>query len=224
MRSKPIVAIDGPSGVGKSTVARGLAAALGFSYVDTGALYRTVAWLADARGVDWSISKDLAQLATRHDFNFDSKGTLLLDGQPIGDRIRSPRISRGASAVAVHKEVREALLEVQRCLGKAGGIVLEGRDIGTVVFPDAEVKFFLTAGTKVRARRRFLELKARGEDTALSEVEAEQALRDKTDQRRVISPLRQAKDAVKINCDEMTADEVVDAMLKRILDRFPSIS
>ncbi|MCP4600836.1 MAG: (d)CMP kinase [Proteobacteria bacterium] len=216
MRSEPVVAIDGPSGVGKSTVAKGLAAALGFSYVDTGALYRTMAWLADTHNVDWKAGTDLALLAARHGFDFDSTGTLFLDGKPIGDRIRSPRMSRGASAVAKHPEVREALLAVQRRLGKVGGAVFEGRDIGTVVFPDAEVKFFLTASSRVRAKRRFLELKARNEDVTLSEVEKEQTLRDDADKNRAISPLRQAEDAVEIHCDKMPADKVVEAMLEII--------
>ncbi|MCP4674457.1 MAG: (d)CMP kinase [Deltaproteobacteria bacterium] len=224
MRARPIVAIDGPSGVGKSTVARRLSASLDFSYVDTGALYRTVAWLADKHDVDWSTGSELADIAGKHELSFDSDGNLSVDGEPIGDRIRTPRISRGASAVARHPEVRGALLSLQRQLGEAGGVVLEGRDIGTVVFADAEIKFFLNASVAVRARRRFLELEARGEKITLEEVEQEQARRDETDRNRAVSPLRQAEDAVEIMCDEMTVDEVVETMVQYIHTRFPLTS
>ncbi len=224
MRSRPIVAIDGPSGVGKSTVARKLSASLDFSYVDTGALYRTVAWLADKHGVDWSAGTELADITGKHDLSFDSGGNLSVDGEPIGNLIRSPHISLGASTVARHPEVRSALLALQRQLGEAGGVVLEGRDIGTIVFVDAEVKFFLNASVAVRARRRFLELEARGEEVTLEEVEQEQIKRDTADRNRVVSPLRQADDAVQILCDEMTADKVVETMIHHIQTKFPLTS
>jgi cytidylate kinase len=215
------VAIDGPSGAGKSTVARGLAAALGYAYVDTGALYRTIAWLADEHGVDWEAPVELAALVEGRSFSFDSRGELVIDGEPVGNSIRTPRISRGASAVARHPEVRAALLAIQRTLGRDGGVVLEGRDIGTVVFPDAEVKFFLEASVSVRARRRYDELVARGEEVTRDEVERDQIARDENDTRRAISPLRKANDAQVIDCDLLTAREVVELMESRVRASFP---
>jgi cytidylate kinase len=221
MRSKPVIAIDGPSGAGKSTVARGLAKALGFSFVDTGALYRTVAMLADRAGVEWSDGDALARLAASHAFAFDADGNIKLDGEPLGDLIRTPRMSRGASIVAVHAEVRRALLEVQRDLGADGGVVLEGRDIGSVVFPDAEIKFYLDASVKARARRRFLELAAREEEITLDQVERDQEARDRADREREISPLVQAGDAVPLNCDDLSASQVIEEMISTVRDRFP---
>lgn len=214
-RARPVVAIDGPSGAGKSTVARALAKALGFHYVDTGALYRSVAHLAEREGVPWDDGAGLAALAGRHAFSFDPEGALLVDGAPPGDAIRTPHVSRGASVVARHPEVRRALLAVQRALGADGGVVLEGRDIGTTVFPDAEVKIFLTATARERARRRFLELEARGEPTTLDEVERQQEARDRADREREISPLVRADDAVEIVCDGMSVQEVVAGIAAR---------
>ena len=216
MRRQPVIAIDGPSGVGKSTVAKQIAKRLGFILVDTGAIYRSTALLADEAAVPWEDAEDVAALAHAHSFAFDATGALLLDGTPVGDRIRTPRMSMGASAVAGHPEVREALLGIQRDLGKEGGIVLEGRDVGTVVFPDAEVKFFLTASAEVRARRRYLELQAKGSEAAYEEVLEDQKARDLADSTRAVAPLKQADDAVPVLCDDMTADEVVEEMLRHI--------
>jgi len=215
-RARPVVAIDGPSGAGKSTVARSLARALGFHYVDTGALYRSVALLADLHGASWGDGEGLAALAGARDFAFADDGGLVVDGKPIGDAIRTPHISRGASKVARLPEVRRALLQVQRRLGAEGGVVLEGRDIGTVVFPDAEVKIFLTATPKERARRRFLELEARGERVTLEQVERDQAERDRADSERETSPLVRADDAFELICDGMSVDEVVAAIAARV--------
>jgi cytidylate kinase len=216
MRTRPVVAIDGPSGAGKSTVARALARALGFSYVDTGALYRSVAYLADLHGVSWDDGEQLAALAEAREFSFAEDGGLVVDGEPIGDAIRSPRVSLGASAVARLKEVRRALLKVQRRIGAGGGAVLEGRDIGTIVFPDAEVKIFLTATARERARRRFLELQARGAAVTLEQVERDQEERDRADSEREASPLVRAEDAFEIVCDGMSVDEVVAAIATRV--------
>ena len=220
MRPKPVIAIDGPSGAGKSTVARELARALGFQFVDTGALYRTVALLADEGGVDWSHGPRLAKLVEGHEFAFDSKGALYLDGDPVGDAMRTPRMSLGASEVAQHSEVREALLVIQRVIGKDGGVVLEGRDIGTVVFPDAEIKFFLDASVLERARRRFEELLAKGRDITLDQIAREQEERDRSDRERTLSPLRKADDAIDVPCDDMTAVQVVEHMLAIVKSQF----
>jgi len=219
-RARPVVAIDGPSGAGKSTVARSLARALGFHYVDTGALYRTVAHLALLHGVPWDDGPRLAALAAAHELSFAADGDLVVDGAPVGDAIRAPLVSRGASAVARLPEVRRALLEVQRRLGAGGGVVLEGRDIGTVVFPDAEVKIFLTATAEERARRRFRELEARGEGVTLDQVARDQEERDRADSEREASPLAKADDAFELVCDGMSIDEVVAALAARVVAVF----
>lgn len=216
-----MIAIDGPSGAGKSTVARGLAKTLGFAYIDTGALYRAVAWLADQAAVEWDDGPRLATLAKSRSFAFDEDGELRIDDEAVGDRIRTPHISRGASVVARHSELRGALLEIQRELGNIGGVVLEGRDIGTVVFPDAEVKLFLVASVRVRAQRRHAELVARGQAVKLADVEREQEQRDRSDRERKISPLVKAEDAEEIDCDELDAEQVIDLMKSRVVLRFP---
>lgn len=224
MRKTPVVAIDGPSGAGKSTVARGVAKALNFAFIDTGALYRAVAWLANAKEMDWEDGPVLGQLARAHDFKFNSLGELFVDGDGVGTRIRTPEMSLGASRVAQHPEVRQALSDVQRRLSESGGVVLEGRDIGTVVFPNAEMKFFLTASNRVRAQRRFDELLALGEDVTLADVERDQEQRDEQDRNRAVSPLKQAEDAEVINCDNLDADEVIERMVSKISAKFPLTS
>lgn len=221
MRAKPVVAIDGPSGVGKSTVAKGLARQLGYSYIDTGALYRSAAWLADESGVDWQDGAGVAQLLIDREFEFDSDGAVLVDGRALGNLIRTPHMSRGASAVAKHAEVREVLVRIQRQLGSMGAVVLEGRDIGTVVFPDAEVKFFLTASERVRAERRFGELQAKGEHVSVEEVERDQARRDEADMTRAVSPLKKARDAVEISTEGLGPEEVVLVMMNIVKSKFP---
>ena len=221
MRQKPVVAIDGPSGVGKSTVAKGVASALDFQFIDTGAIYRSVALAARRQGVDWDSGKNVAQEALQHQFTFDSEGNLLLDGVAVGDAIRTPEMSEGASAVAKHPEVRAALLDIQRRMGEDGGVVLEGRDIGTVVFPDAETKFFLVASAKERARRRYLQLKEKGESVTLEEIEAAQEVRDERDANRTVAPLRKADDAEEINCEKISADEVIHLITHSVVSRFP---
>lgn len=223
-RNIPVVAIDGPSGAGKSTVARGLAKSLGYRFIDTGALYRTIARLGDDNEVSWENGTQLAELAISRDFEFDSDGNLSLDGTPVGDTIRTSRMSKGASAVAAHPEVRAALLSIQRKLGESGGVVLEGRDIGTVVFPDAEIKFYLIAGVRERARRRHLELLEKGEKISVAQVEADQEARDKADMERPISPLKKASDAIEVNCDTMSAAEVITRMKTRVVANFPLTS
>jgi len=216
VRRKPVIAIDGPSGVGKSTVAKKVAKRLGFFYVDTGALYRSVAWLASREKVSWDDGPQLAVLARAHGFSYSETGELQVDGAPVGLKIRTPEISRGASAVARHAEVRLALLDVQRDIGNEGGVVLEGRDIGTTVFPDAEEKFFLGASSRVRAERRFRELRSQGVNVSLDDVENEQRGRDENDKNREVSPLVKADDAVEISCDTLTADEVADLLISQL--------
>jgi len=226
-RPRPIVAIDGPAGAGKSTVARRLADTLGFVFVDTGALYRMVAVAAKRAGVPWSDANAVGELANalvaRGAIAFDrdaGKGVRVwLDGKDVTDAIREPDIGMGASTVSAHKVVRDALLDLQRQAGRAGGVVLEGRDIGTVVFPDAEVKFFLTARPEVRAKRRFDELTAKGQRVTLEDTLAEVRRRDEQDTTRAVAPLRQAEDAVLIDNSDFGVEETVARMAARVRER-----
>jgi cytidylate kinase len=223
-RPRPIVAIDGPAGAGKSTVARMLADALGFVLVDTGALYRAVALSAKGAQVAWDDGPALGQLTraivARSALVLErdpARGVrVLLDGRDVTDEIRTPEMGMGASTVSTHREVRDALLDVQRQAGRAGGVVLEGRDIGTVVFPDAEVKFFLTASPEVRARRRHDELAAKGVNSTFEETLADVRRRDEQDTTRAVAPLRKADDALLMDNSEWSIDETVRAMIERV--------
>jgi CMP/dCMP kinase len=226
-RPRPIVAIDGPAGAGKSTVARRLADALGFVLVDTGALYRAVALAAKRAGVAWSDGAPLGDLArgivARQGLTFEAQPgqgvRVRLDGDDVTDAIRAPDMGMGASTVSAHGPVRNALLDLQRQAGRAGGVVLEGRDIGTVVFPDAEVKFFLTARPEVRAKRRFDELTAKGQGVTLEDTLADVRRRDEQDTTRAVAPLRQAQDAVLIDNSDFGVDETVARMAGRVRER-----
>ena len=216
--SPAIVAIDGPAGAGKSTVARQLARRLGFAMIDTGAIYRSVALAARRAGIEWDDDEGLRKLLD------DGLGLallsepdsleqrVLLHGQDVTQAIRTPEITRGASVVSARPVVREKLLGLQRSLGLEAprGAVLEGRDIGTVVFPDAPVKFFLTASDEARAQRRHAELAEKGLHVPLQEVLADQRRRDKDDRERVIAPLRAASDAITIDTTGLDLNEVVD--------------
>jgi CMP/dCMP kinase len=218
-----VVAIDGPAGAGKSTVSRMLAEALGYTLLDTGAIYRAVAFKARERGVDWQDGDAVARVATTLDIGFrlesDGSNALICDGQDLSSQIRTPEVSQGASIVSAHPPVRAALLELQRSMGRRGRVVAEGRDIGTVVFPDAGAKFFLTASVTERAHRRSLDLQSRGivEDIAVTQAEIE--TRDARDSSRAVAPLRQADDAVGIDSDAMTAQAVVAQMAAIVRQR-----
>jgi cytidylate kinase len=223
MRTRPIVAIDGPAGAGKSTVARRLANALGFVLLDTGALYRAVALAAQRGGVPvtdayraGALAEDLARRGAIR-LEPDHVGVrVLLDGEDVSRAIRTPEVGMDASTVSAHPAVRKALLDMQRKAGEDGGIVAEGRDIGTVVFPDAEHKFFLTASPEVRATRRFEELVAKGQTITFDEVLAEVKRRDEQDTTRVVAPLKPAPDAVELDSSAMLADAVLAVMLARV--------
>jgi len=207
------IAIDGPAGAGKSTAAKRLARRLGYTLLDTGATYRAVALVARERGVDWSDGPrcaDVAQSLTIS-FAFDGeRNRVYLGGRDVSDAIRQPEINEGASRVSALPEVRAALLDLQRRLAEGGGVVAEGRDVGTVVFPGAEVKIFLTASPEARARRRFDEDRAKGVAVSYEQVLQEQIARDERDSKRAAAPLKQAADAVLIDSSGLTIDEVVD--------------
>jgi cytidylate kinase len=217
-----VVAIDGPAGAGKSTAARSLAARLGYALLDTGAIYRAVALAARRGGIDWADADALGALARDLDIAFVPDGEvnrLLVDGQDVTSDIRSAEISDGASRVSAHPPVRAALLGLQRKLAAANNIVAEGRDMGTVVFPDAQAKFFLVASPQERARRRTLELAAAGRPAELDAVLRELMARDQRDSTRTASPLRQADDAMEIDSEKMDAEAVVDRMLELVRAR-----
>ncbi len=214
-----IIAIDGPSGAGKSTLAKRLARELSFIYLDTGAMYRALALKVLRQGVDLADDARLARLveSTEIDLHEDN-GTLevLLDGINVADEIRTPEVSQLASKVSALKIVRARMLDLQRRMGEHGSIVAEGRDIGTVVFPSAEVKIFLDASAEERARRRYAELRAAGRPADLSETLREMEERDKRDSERDLAPLRMADDALRIDSSNASADSVAAQVLAKI--------
>ncbi|NJC88679.1 MAG: (d)CMP kinase [Desulfuromonas sp.] len=218
----PIIAIDGPSGVGKSTLSKLLAQELGFVNLDTGAMYRAVALAASRRGIDPDDAVALGRLANKVVIDFarnSGSERVLLDGEDVSAAIRTPEISLLTSKVSACPTVREALVRRQRELCIQGGFVLEGRDIGTVVFPDADIKFFLVATAEERGRRRFLELRAKGVPVDLAKTVAEVEARDAADSGRTHSPLRRAADAVAIDTTACGIDQVLAKMLHLVRSR-----
>jgi CMP/dCMP kinase len=210
---KLIVTIDGPSGAGKGTVARAVATALGYPHVDTGAMYRAVAWKALAAGVDLSDESAVAALGERAAFDLED-GRVVIDGHDVATAIRTPDIDVAAARVARYPAVRRALVAKQRAYGeRGGGIVMEGRDIGTVVFPSADVKIYLDASPDERARRRAQDPAHASRGGAVADVATALAQRDHQDRTREASPLAQAPDAVYIDTTDITIEEVVERVL-----------
>lgn len=214
--NKPlVVAIDGPSGAGKSTIAKLLARRLGYTYIDTGAMYRAIGWKSKRDGIDPEDERSLAVLCARTDVTIrhDDKGQrVLVDGEEVTGEIRTPEMGMLASAVSRSPAVRARLLVLQRKLGEKGGVVMDGRDIGTVVFPGADVKFYLDASAEERGRRRYAELREKNMDVDQAAVTEEIRTRDRQDSSRSIAPLRQAIDALYVDSSGLSIDEVVRTM------------
>ena len=217
------IAIDGPSGAGKSTLARSAAAELGYLYVDTGAIYRTIGYYAHANHIDpkdeQAVASALPQVRVELTYGDDGLQHMLLNGQAVTKALRLPEISLCASAVSAHPGVRAFLLEMQRELARTHNVIMDGRDIGTVVLPDADVKIFLTASPEARARRRMLELEQRGTPEPFAKVLEDIEKRDWDDSHRATAPLRQAEDAVLLDTTELNFEESREALLKLIRER-----
>ena len=213
---KLIIAIDGPSGAGKGTIARALAARLAYRHVDTGAMYRAVAWKALSQGLDLHDEAAVASVSDRALFDLDA-GHVLIDGVDVTTAIRTPGIDKGAAAVARHPAVRRALVARQQEMGRGGGVVMEGRDIGTVVFPDADLKIYLDASPEERARRRASDpAHSAAGSSALVDVATALAERDRSDSTRAVSPLAMAGDAIHIETTGVPIESVVEDVMRMV--------
>jgi len=225
MEKRICIAIDGPVGSGKSTVARRVAKELGYTYIDTGAMYRAVALKAKMMGARWDDASAMSRIASDSSIRLapaTEEGLtcrVSLDGRDVSKEIRETDIGLGASKIGTISGVRRALVAMQRRMAKEGGVVMEGRDIGTVVLPRAELKIFLSGSVEERAKRRFLELQKKGKAPVMSEVIEEVKKRDLQDSTRADSPLKKADDAVEIDTTGMTIDEVVGAIVKLARDK-----
>lgn len=215
-----VIAIDGPAGAGKSDISKMLAARLGFAYLDTGAMYRAIALKALRGGVALDDSAALSDMLahTELDVRCSREGApeVVLDGEDVTGLLRTQQVGDAASRVSALKLVRQWLLEAQRSIARSGDVIMDGRDIGTEVLPDAEVKIYLTASCEVRARRRLAQLLQKGEHAGLDDVVREVRERDERDMTRDVSPLRQADDAVLVDSSDMTREEVVEAIMERV--------
>ena len=214
------IAIDGPAGAGKSTIARALAKELGYRYVDTGAIYRTVAYFLDLLGISPKdsdgVERYIDELTIQIQYDDTGKQHMIMNGMDVSDDIRTQDISQKASLVSAHPLVREVLLDMQRQVARENNVIMDGRDIGTVVLPKADVKIFLTASAEVRAKRRYDELIAKGQKAELPQILKEIQQRDYQDTHRPIAPLKQAKDAVKLDTSDLSIEQVI-AEMKRIV-------
>jgi len=219
------IAIDGPAGAGKSTIARRLAKELGYYYVDTGAIYRTVAYFLDLLGISPKdvdgVERYLDELTVSIEYDEDGKQHMIMNGMDVTDDIRTQDISQKASLVSAHAIVRDMLLDMQRSVARKHNVIMDGRDIGTVVLPRATVKIFLTASAEVRAKRRMDEMIAKGQKASFDQVLKDIQQRDYQDSHRAVAPLKQAKDAVLLDTSELDIDGVIAAMRNIIGEKIP---
>ena len=219
------IAIDGPAGAGKSTIARRVAKELGYYYVDTGAIYRTVAYFLDLLGVSPKdvdgVERYIDELTIEIEYDEEGKQHMLMNGMDVSDDIRTQDISQKASLVSAHRVVRDMLLDMQRQVARENNVIMDGRDIGTVVLPKANVKIFLTASPEIRAKRRYDELVAKGQKTTLAQVLKDVEQRDYQDTHREIAPLKQAKDAVLLDTSDLDIEGVVAAIKTIVQEKIP---
>lgn len=217
-----VIAVDGPSGAGKSTISRALSKRLGYLEIDTGAMYRAMAWLARESALDFDDLQAVQNFSSHAEVELqlcNGSTRVMANGQDISHEIRTPEISMLTSKISALAPVREAMMTLQRRMGARGGVVLDGRDIGTVVFPDAELKFFLSASAEERGRRRFLELQAKGVTTSLEETIQDVIARDRQDSERELAPLRQADDAIAIDSTGLSIEQVIALMERTYQER-----
>ena len=219
------IAIDGPAGAGKSTIAKRLAAELGYMYVDTGAIYRTVAYFMDLLGISPKdvdgVERYIDELTIEIEYDEDGVQHMIMNGMDVSGDIRTQDISQKASLVSAHAVVRDVLLDMQRDVAKTHNVIMDGRDIGTVVLPKADVKIFLTASVDVRAKRRTDELLAKGQKAELGQIKKEIELRDYQDTHRPIAPLKMARDSVKVDTSDMDIETVVQTIKEIVGKKIP---
>ena len=225
MEKKYAIAIDGPAGAGKSTIAKGLAKELGYQYVDTGAIYRTVAYFLDLLGISPKdvdgVERYIDELTINIEYDEEGKQHMIMNGMDVTGEIRTQDISQKASLVSAHAVVREVLLDMQRDVARKHNVIMDGRDIGTVVLPKADVKIFLTAAPEVRAKRRYDELIAKGQKANLDTILKEIKQRDYQDTHREIAPLKMARDSVKLDTSELDVEGVMAEMKRIIREKIP---